>query len=182
MSRIRTQLRVGAEIVELDVHASFGHGIDPGDEDMVTAALAVNHHMLLDLAGAKLRERGVDPDQHTVEILDAGLVAHDAPPPRPALSLVPEGWTVSRVEVRETTTYTVSVAHPLSATRAEVAAVGYDDFSQELHPDIRFRHLVGADEIAVDGELQDGSLPWPSWAEHRPAITTDAEASPPLGG
>lgn len=178
MSRIRTQIRLGAESVEIDVHASFAHGIDLADEDMVTAALAVNHHMLLDLVRAKLRERGVDPDRHTVEILDARLVGHDAPPPRPSPSVVAEGWTVTDVEVREATTYTVTVAHPTGATRAEIAAVGYDDYCQALAPDAVFAHAVGADEVTVTGEVHDQDLPWPPWAGHCPEVTAVAETGP----
>lgn len=188
MSRIRTQVQLGAEVVEIDVHASFGHDIDLADEDMVTAALAVNHHMLLDLVRAALRERGVDPDQRTVEILDAHRVASDAPPPRPALSIVPEGWTATDVKIRETTTYTVTVAHPTGATSAEIAAVGYGDYCLELHPDSVFAHEVGADEITVVGGVQGGdgqdeAPPWPSWADRRPALTRNtAEPQRPLRG
>lgn len=182
MSRIRTKVRLGTEIVELDVHASFAYGIDVTDPDMVTAALAANHPMLLDLVRAKLRERGVDPDRRTVEILDARHVPHDAPAPRPALSVVPEDWTVSDVKIRETTTYTVTVAHPTGATSAEMAAVGYDDYCQALHPDVQFTHEVGADEITVAGELQDQDPPWPSWADHRPATAGQADPSPPQHG
>lgn len=186
MSRIRTQARLSsdadAETVEIDVHASFAHGIDLDDEDMVTAALAVNHVMLLDLVRGQLIERGVDPKRHTVEILDARLVADDAPAPRAALSVVPEGWTVTDVEVLETTTYTVTVAHPVGATGAEIAAVGYDDYRQALHPEAQFIHVVGADEVTVAGESQESDPPWPSWAAHRPAVANGAEPSPTAHG
>ena len=86
------------------------------------------------------------------------------PETTPAL---PEGWAVTTVEITETTTYRVHVAHPAGAARPEIAAVGYDDYSQELHPETVFDHELGVDEIAVGGQSQDG-WDWPAWADRRP--------------
>lgn len=188
MSRIRTQVKVGTEIVEIDVHASFAHGIDVNDETMVTAAVAVNHPMLLDLVRGELLERGVDAEQRRkVELLDARLIGDDAPAPRPALSVVPEGWTVTEVEISETTTYKVPVVHPRNVARGEVAAVGYDDYCQAMRPEFVFAHTIGPDEVSVAGEVydpgpDDHGTTWPSWAQRRPAITARGETSSPKQG
>lgn len=188
MSRIRTQVKVGTEIVEIDVHASFAHGIDIDDETMVTAALALNHPMLLDLVRGELLERGVDAEQRrSVELLDARRISDDAPAPRPALSVVPEGWTLSTVEISETTTYRIPVAHPRGAAPGEVAAVGYDDYCQAMRPEFVFAHTIGPDEVSVAGHVHDPgptdeSTPWPSWAESRPAITARGETTSPAQG
>lgn len=81
---------------------------------------------------------------------------------------VPEGWTTTEVAITETTTYTVAVAHPPTATAAEIATVGYDVYRQALHPDTTFPHTVGPDEVAVAGESLDGESRWPGWAGERP--------------
>lgn len=188
MSRIRTQVKVGTEIVEIDVHASFAHGIDIDDETMVTAALAVNHPMLLDLVRGELLERGVDAEQRRkVELLDARRIDDGAPAPRPALSVVPEGWTLSTVEISETTTYRIPVVHPRGAAPGEVAAVGYDDYCQAMRPEFVFAHTIGPDEVSVAGHVHEStptseSTPRPSWAARRPAITARGETSSPAQG
>lgn len=195
MSRIRTQVRLGSDAstdtAEVDVSASILHGIDVTDDDQVTATLALNHPELVGLVRAELRARGVDLDPRTVEIVDARYVPHDAPA---SPSLVPdtandrgnaEGWTTTDVQVHESTTYTVPVVHPVGASAAEIAAVGYDDYCQALHPDAVFAHTAGPDEVTVAAIPQDSGQDndgvWPRWAAQRPDHQPDPEPSPAPG-
>lgn len=186
MSRIRIQARLGADTVEVNVSASLVNGIDVTDDEQVTAALALHHPELLGLVRAELCARGVDLDRQTVEIIDARCLPHDQAAP---LTLVPdtptgpgldepEGWTTTDVQVHETTTYTVPIIHPVAASAAEIAAVGYDDYCQALHPDAAFAHTVGPDEVTVAGTAQNSDSPWPRWAAQRPGHPPVAESAP----
>lgn len=184
MSRIRTQVRLGTDTAEVDVSTSLIDGIDLTDNDQVTAALALHHPELVGLVRAELRARGVDLERHTVEIVDARYTQDDSPASQ---SLVPgtpndrehesEGWTTTDVQVHESTTYTVPVMHPVGAGAAEIAAVGYDDYCQALHPDALFAHTVGPDEVTVAGAPQDDDPVWPRWAAQRPDHQPDPERS-----
>ena len=92
---------------------------------------------------------------------------------------LPTGWAITSVEVTETTTYRVHVAHPQGATEDDIAAAGYDDYARETAPETVFPHEVGADRIVVRGRDQDPQG-WPGWAAERPdhdAVTAILEVA-----
>lgn len=80
---------------------------------------------------------------------------------------LPAGWEITTVEITETTTYRIPVAHPQGASARAIAAAGHDDYTQEEHPETVFDHQPGEDEVRVRGEQQD-SWGWPAWAARRP--------------
>ena len=81
---------------------------------------------------------------------------------------LPTGWAITTVEITETVTYRVHVAHPHGAAPREIAAVGYRDYATETAPETVFPHDPGGDRIVVRGRDQNLPRGWPGWAEARP--------------
>jgi hypothetical protein len=84
---------------------------------------------------------------------------------------LPEGWEITTVEITESTTFRVAVAHPRDASSRAIAAVGHDDLAQEEHPEAVFPHELGEDSVTARGEDQD-TWGWPPWAGSRPGHAT----------
>lgn len=96
---------------------------------------------------------------------------------------LPEGWAITTVEITDTTTYRVVVAHPEGASAQAIAAAGYEDLRQEPHPETVFPHEVGEDEVSVDGQLQDtwGHAPWADRRPDHDTVVAILEATTPAG-
>lgn len=80
---------------------------------------------------------------------------------------LPAGWEITTVEIFETTSYRIPVAHPSGASAQAIAVASYDDYAQQEHPETVFDHQPGEDEVTVRGQLQD-IWGWPAWADRRP--------------
>lgn len=89
---------------------------------------------------------------------------------------LPAGWAVTTVQITETTTYDVLVAHPPGATAAAIAAAGYEDYTDTAHPDRTFPAVPGEDEISIEGRdhTDDATAARPSWGTIHHATTRTA--------